>query len=266
MSMTFLRNSSLLIGLILLASSRPAFPQEATPAEAQQKDIIVYPGQGTTVNGKPVYISARLTSGDQVQTTIAISKLTVGSVEMELDPNTSVTISVPLTLTCGRVSVRSGSIVISNHEVSAGQFAETLRPCNGPLPDSPEALQSEQDLRSTSRRLKPTEGAMPTAAGKRTDFQMADWSYWSVNGAMLSSSIVAAQLTQDCLHSGKCDFVPNAFHSRAAMYGAGLPAATGVAYLGYYLKKKNYRWWFVPAALVTAGNVIVAAHAARYSR
>lgn len=263
--MTFLRISSLLIGLMLLASSQFAFPQEA-PAEAQQKDIVVYPGAGTSVDGKPALIRSLLTSGDQVQTTTGISKLTVGSVEIELDPNTSVTVGDPLILTCGRVSVRTGSIVISNHDVSEGQFAETLHPCNGPLPDSPEAFASEQDLRSTSQQSRWAKGPVPTATDKRIDLQVADWSYWSVNGAMLSSSIVAAQRTQDCLHSGKCDFVPTAFHSRAAMYGAGLPAATGVAYLGYYLKKKHCRWWFVPAALVTAGNVIVSAHAARYSR
>jgi hypothetical protein len=49
------------------------------------------------------------------------------------------------------------------------------------------------------------------------------------------------------------------------MYGAGLPVAAGVAYFTYYLKSKGDRWWFVPAAVVIGGNLVVSVHAAHYS-
>jgi hypothetical protein len=49
------------------------------------------------------------------------------------------------------------------------------------------------------------------------------------------------------------------------MYGAGLPAAAGVSYLSYYLKKKGDRWWFLPEALVTVSDVVLSVHAAHYS-
>jgi hypothetical protein len=59
--------------------------------------------------------------------------------------------------------------------------------------------------------------------------------------------------------------VPDAFHRRLAMAGVGMPVVAGVSYLTYRLKEKNFRWWYLPAALVTSGNIIVSVHAARYS-
>lgn len=273
MSKTFLRIYLTLTAIVLPACSQFALAQDhSTTVDTRylRKDVVIYPGQGTTINGKPVYVSARLSAGDRVQTTTTSSKITVGSVELDMAPDTTVTIREPLILNCGTVFVRSGSIAISADTFTAGRSAEASASCNDALPDSPGAVRSEQDLRSTSaaRRLRRISGAPATATGigLHLDSQVRDWSYLTVNGAMLTSSIVSAKLTQDCLHSGRCDFVPDAFRSQAAMYGAGVPAAVGVAYLGYYLKKKGYRWWFVPAALVAAGNTVASAHAAHYSQ
>jgi hypothetical protein len=271
-SKTFLRIYLTLTAIVLPACSQFALAQDhSTTVDTSylRKDVVIYPGQGTTINGKPVYVSALLSAGDRVQTTTTSSKITVGSVEVDISPDTTVTIREPLILNCGTVFVRSGSIAISADTFTAGRSAEASASCKDTLPDSPGAVRSEQDLRSTSAaRRRRTSGAPATAGGigLHLDSQVRDWSYLTVNGAMLTSSIISAKLTQDCLHSGKCDFVPDAFRSWAAMYGAGVPAAVGVAYLGYYLKKKGYRWWFVPAALVTAGNTVVSAHAAHYSQ
>ena len=95
---------------------------------------------------------------------------------------------------------------------------------------------------------------------------MATGTYWVLQDAMLSSSIVAIELTHRCLEAGACRFVPDPFHRRAVMYGAGLPAVAGISYFSYYLKKEHHRWWFVPEALVVTGEIVVAVHAARYQR
>ena len=237
---------------------------------AESSAAILYPGRGATVNGNAVYSSVLLAGGDRVQTATAIGKITAGVLELEMAPNTVIFIGEPLVLDCGSVVVRSGMAEVSDGKITArfavGESAHAISTfCGALVPDAPSAGWSERD-RKASPRLTRNAGPAPAASPGvlHADFKVANWSYWTVNGAMLSSSLTSVQLTQECLHSGACSFVPNAFHSRAAMYGAGLSAAAGVSYLSYYLKRKGYRWWFVPAAVVTAGNIAVSTHAAHY--
>ena len=237
---------------------------------AESSAAILYPGRGTTVNGKAVYTSVLLASGDRVQTATVTGKITAGVLELEMAPNTVIFIGEPLVLDCGSVVVRSGTVEVSDGKITAhfavGESAHAISAfCGAVVPDAPSAVWSERNQKTSPRSAR-NGGAAPAASPGvlYTDFKVANWSYWTVNGAMFSSSFISVHLTQECLHAGACSFVPNAFHSRAAMYGAGLPAAAGVSYLSYYLKRKGYRWWFVPAALVTAGNVAVSAHAAHY--
>ncbi|MGB8783956.1 MAG: hypothetical protein WCD02_12630 [Terriglobales bacterium] len=243
---------------------------------AQSSAFILYPDQGTTINGEAAYMSGLLVAGDRVRTATAMSKITANGMELEMSPNSSVTIGEPLILNCGSIVVRSGTIAITDglrtSSLVAGQSAPAAFSAPGDmLRDAPvgarcEMLPSSSPLDSRQRRSR-SAGAAPTASAGILDFYspVADWSYWTVQGAMFGSSVVAAEKTQTCLQAGACSFVPNAFQTRAVMYGAGLPTAAGVSYLGYYLKKRHSRWWFVPAALVTAGNIVVSAHAAKYS-
>ena len=237
---------------------------------AESSAAILYPGRGTTVNGKAVYTSVLLASGDRVQTATVTGKITAGVLELEMAPNTVIFIGEPLVLDCGSVVVRSGTVEVSDGKITAhfavGESAHAISAfCGAVVPDAPSAVWSERNQKTSPRSAR-NGGAAPAASPGvlYTDFKVANWSYWTVNGAMFSSSFISVHLTQECLHAGACSFVPDAFHSRAAMYGVGLPAAAGVSYLSYYLKRKGYRWWFVPAALVTAGNVAVSAHAAHY--
>ncbi len=243
---------------------------QASAGEAKFEGT-VYPGFGTTVNGLPVYVSAAIKRGDRVQTAGDIGKLTLRGVSLDLGLNTIVLIQEPLILSCGVIFVRSGTVVINNGKdtfsFTTGQtaYADSTA-CGGALPDSPGSVRTEEDRRSASHN-KSRSGSPATATGGMFfDARVVDRSFVTVNGVMFGSSVAAAELTQRCLSAGACTDVPDAFHSRAAMYGAGLPAAAGVAYLGYYLKSKGYRWWFVPAAVVTVGNIIVSTHAAHYSR
>ena len=226
----------------------------------------VYPGADTTINGLPVYVSAAIKIGDRVQTGDTIGNLTVRTVSLVLGLNTTVVIQEVLFLKCGVVFVRSGTIAINDGKdtfsFTTGQTAYAASAsCEDALPDSPGSVRTQEHRRSAKSR---PDSSVTATGGWLVDARGVDWSFATVNGVMFGSSVAAAELTQRCLQARACNFVPGAFHSRAAMYGVGLPAAAGVSYLSYYLKRKGYRWWFVPAAVVIGGNIIVSEHAAHY--
>jgi hypothetical protein len=89
-----------------------------------------------------------------------------------------------------------------------------------------------------------------------------DGKYMVAMSAMFASSIVNVEETNSCLEQHTCSFVPAAFRSRGALYGAGIPAELGFAYLSFKLKEHRHRWWFVPAMVVTGANAYVAYHSA----
>jgi hypothetical protein len=99
------------------------------------------------------------------------------------------------------------------------------------------------------------------------DRSVADRNYLAVTGAMFGASIANAELTMHCLgqHSF-CNDVPNLLSRRVALYGIGIPADLGVAYLTYYMKRKHSRIWYVPAACVTAANIFLGVRAYRWSQ
>ncbi|MGA2538129.1 MAG: hypothetical protein ABSF53_19110 [Terracidiphilus sp.] len=236
-----------------------------------QSTGVLYPGWGTTLNGNAVYFSVLLREASQVQTFAESSTITFGGAELDLAPNSTLVIGDPFVLSCGTILVRAGAAEISNGEKSAsfavGESVHSDTPqCSDPPPDAPSAVRSDQPTES-NRWSKHKSSVAPAAAvgGLYFDANVANWRFVTVNGVMFGSSVAAAELTQRCLLSGACTDVPNAFHSRAAMYGAGLPAEAGVAYLGYYLKSKGYPWWFAPAIVVTVGDIVVSTHAAHYS-
>jgi hypothetical protein len=241
---------------------------------ADSSAILLYPGQGTSVNGKVVDFSVPLVSGDRVQTGTATGRVASTAFDLDMAPNTILFIGEPLVLDCGSVFVRSGTPRVNDGEITAsfgaGESAHAISTfCGALVPDAPSAARSGNDLTSppSAHWLRRNTGAPPAATSGilYVDFKVANWSYWTMTGVMLGSSLTSAKLTQGCLHSGACSDVPHAFRSDAAMYGAGLSAAAGVSYFTYYLKKKGYRWWFVPEVLVTVGNVVVSTHAAHYS-
>jgi hypothetical protein len=238
---------------------------------AASSETILYPGLGTTVNGNAVYHSVILASADRIQTGTAVGKITTGDLELEMAPNTILFVGEPFLLDCGSVVIRSGVGKVSDGTTTTtfavGESARAISAfCGALVPDAPSAIRSERQHALFSKFTRRS-GAPPAATSGilYVDSRVATGSFWGLNGAMFGSSIISARLTQDCLHAGACSSVPRAFRSSAAMYGAGLPAAAAVSYLTYYFKSKGYRWWFVPAALVTAGNIVVSTHAAHYS-
>ena len=124
---------------------------------------------------------------------------------------------------------------------------------NMPLPDAP----------SSQRR-----NAAPPSAVRRVGYGEVgtDRQFMLVNGLMFASSIANVELTTRCFNSGACSALPGPLRSRGALYGVGLTTDVGVTLLGHYLRRSGHRWWFVPAAAVTVGNVVYAIHAAQYIR
>jgi hypothetical protein len=123
------------------------------------------------------------------------------------------------------------------------------------LPDAPSPAPK-------SAGSNPWAAVRPTAQGKQ--IMAMDKEFALVNGLMFGSSIANVELTTRCLENGACTMVPSGLRSRKRLYAVSLPADVGITALGYYLKRSGHRWWFVPAALVTAGNAIYAVHAAKY--
>ena len=231
----------------------------------------LYPGFGTTVNGKTVYFSVAIAMGSDIKTAGMASTITLGGAELEMEPYSQLIIGDPVILNCGSIIVRSGSAQVSDGKhavsVSAGQRTSSYAPfCGAILPDAPSAMVSDHSS-ATSRDFRRNRGGAPVAArgGEYVDFRAASLPYWTLTAAMFSSSFLSADLTQKCLRAGACTDVPDFFRTRKAMYGAGLPAAAAVSYFSYYLKRKHSRWWWLPEAAVIGGNVVVSAHAARYS-
>jgi len=124
-----------------------------------------------------------------------------------------------------------------------------------PLPDAPNP--------NPEPRRAPPSAVRPTPGGTQVPM---DKEFLITTGVLFGSSIANVELTHRCLENGACSLVPRALVRRRALYGVGLPADAGITVLGYYLKRSGRRWWFVPAAIVTAGNTIYGIHAAQHMR
>jgi hypothetical protein len=121
-----------------------------------------------------------------------------------------------------------------------------------PLPEAPSPARQPAPV--------PSGAVAPIAVPETRDMQ-----FMLVNGLMFSSSIANVELTTRCLHGGACTAVPGPLRSRGALYGVGLPVDVAVTVIGYGLKSSGHRWWSVPAAVVTAGNIIYSIHAVHYT-
>ena len=124
------------------------------------------------------------------------------------------------------------------------------------------------DRATPAKGSSPVKGAVAPAPAKAAPAakgglnRAIDGKYVVVMSAMFAASIVNVEKTNTCLEQHTCAFVPEAFRSRGALYGAGIPAEVGIAYLGYKLKEHRHRWWLLPAMVVTGGNSFVAYHSA----
>ncbi len=141
-------------------------------------------------------------------------------------------------------------------DVDAGRTAELVAAppvsaeANG-LPDAP-SVGRGGDRSSSPTTFTDPGTSEPTFASAPSAERVATRSYWATTAAVFGSNIAAIEVLQSCLAASGCQSIPGPMRSRGAMYGVGLPVAAGVSYLDYYLKKKEKRWWYVPAVVATA--------------
>jgi len=140
------------------------------------------------------------------------------------------------------------------------------------LPDAPSATKpdtSTADPEASPAVKRESHGAPAAAMGGPlwVDRTVADRNYLALTSGMFGASIANAELTLSCLKQhASCNDVPPSLRSRAALYGIGIPADLGVAYLTYYMKRKHSRIWYVPAACVTAANIFLGVRAFRWTQ
>jgi hypothetical protein len=140
------------------------------------------------------------------------------------------------------------------------------------LPDAPSAARPDASTGEPTPSpvvKRESQGAPPAAVGGPlgVDRGVADGKYLAVTGAMFSASVANAELTLNCLTKhASCNDVPTSLHSRAALYGIGIPADLGIAYLTYHMKKKHSHIWYVPAAAVTGANLFFAYRAHHWAQ
>ena len=135
-------------------------------------------------------------------------------------------------------------------------------PVGSGYPDAPSALKPPGAPGAPEMGAEQAGFRAPAPAATGGLSRAIDGKYMVAMSAMFASSIVNVEETNSCLEQHTCSFVPVAFRSRWALYGAGIPAELGFAYLSYKLKEHRHRWWFVPAMVVTGGNSYVAYHSA----
>ena len=138
--------------------------------------------------------------------------------------------------------------------------AVVAHPASVELPDAPSVGWRSNEVGS----LIPSGGQQiiePAPALRTKADRVATLPYWATTAAVFGSNVAAIELLQSCLAGKRCQSVPGAMQSRGAMYGVGLPVAAGVSYLGYFLKKKHKRWWYVPAAMATSFDLYFAINA-----
>ncbi len=129
------------------------------------------------------------------------------------------------------------------------------------LPDKPERKAENLNLRSEAPSSDfRTRDSPPMGYGAYRDSTAG---YSILTASVYGSNITAIELLQGCLGNNRCRTVPGPMRGRPAMYITGLGVATGVSYLGYYLKKRNVRWWFVPAVLATSFDMVFVIGAAK---
>jgi hypothetical protein len=139
------------------------------------------------------------------------------------------------------------------------------------LPDAPSATKPDASTADPSAspavKREQSHGAPPAAMGGPlgVDRSVADRNYLLFTGGVFGASVLNAELTLHCLTKHpSCNDVPSSLQSRTALYGIGIPADFGVAYLTYRLKKEHNHLWYVPAAAVSGANLFLAVRAYRW--
>jgi hypothetical protein len=153
------------------------------------------------------------------------------------------------------------AVMLAEAPATAGVSDRSDLP-DAPSATKPDASTADPSAPAASPAIKRESHGAPVAAQGGplwVDRTVADRTYLALTGGMFGASIANAELTVHCLNRhASCNDVPPSLQSRAAIYGIGIPADLGVAYLTYCLKRKHNHIWYVPAAAVTGANLFFA--------
>jgi hypothetical protein len=127
------------------------------------------------------------------------------------------------------------------------------------LPDAPSAVAAAQAAQSAPPAT--TDEGRPPKAPVNASLGVP---FIAANGILLASTIANVEMIARCQPSA-CQAVPDSIRNRGALYGIGIPASLGISYISYRIKRGGSRWWIVPVAVFTAGNVAYAIHASQWS-
>ncbi len=133
------------------------------------------------------------------------------------------------------------------------------------LPDmpQPQASSATQDPGATSGDFRYRANFTNSPPANAGVYNGSNLAYWSITSAVFASNIAAIELMERCLAAHSCYAIPIGMRSRPAMYGIGLDGAIGTSIVGYYLRKKDKRWWSVPGLMATSFDLVFVAGAAR---
>jgi len=151
----------------------------------------------------------------------------------------------------------------NNSAEAASTFTTTVGPS---LPDAPSAVAASRSPQDQTPSVASAEGTQkPPMPPTNASLSFMFPTFLAANGALLGSTIANVEMISRCQPSA-CQSVPDAIRHRGTLYGIGIPSSVAVSYLSYRLKRGGTRWWIVPVAVFTAGNIVYAVHASQWSR
>lgn len=155
----------------------------------------------------------------------------------------------------GRLAIVSvaGAVPVSDEQSAIETSASSL-------PDAPSAVAATQ----LAQEPAPVAAQPVQAAPRPVANSTLGATFLIANGMLLGSTIANAEMIGRCQPSS-CQSVPDAIRNRGDLYAIGIPASLGVSYISYRLKRAGTRFWLLPVAVFTAGNVVYAVHASHFS-
>jgi hypothetical protein len=112
---------------------------------------------------------------------------------------------------------------------------------------------------STGADSSSAQEPLPEAPAPATKPKVAvmNWEFKAATGALFAASIANSETLYGC---DNCTAISAPLHRRGVTYGVAMPVDAAVSYLGYELKKKGHRWWYLPSVALTAANAYLAYH------
>lgn len=132
------------------------------------------------------------------------------------------------------------------------------------LPDAPSTTAEKLSSQDTAAPTTPAEQPMPRSPRPMTNGTLGP-TFLIANGVLLGSTIANVGMIANCRPSS-CQAVPSSIRNRGALYGIGIPSSLAISYISYRLKRGGTKFWIVPVAAFTAGNIAYAIHASQWGR